>query len=350
MVHGYSLCLADFVACQSNWQVTVQKHAVSPQSAWAVLLAAGDGSRLSTLTRDSAGVAVPKQFCSLSGGVTLLQQTLTRAIAAAPAERIAMVVAQQHRRWWQNTQASLPHECTIVQPMNRGTANGILLAALSIAKRDPLARVLFLPSDHYVEDESLLATALKAAVTRRLARGTLLLLGLEPTAPDPELGYIVPCSALRTLTSCPVKRMVEKPPARVASSLLTEGALWNSFILTAEVATIADLVRARYPKVVADFELALTGRPQLITELYEKLPILDFSRHILQGAEARLSVLRVPECGWSDLGTPRSVAACLQRLTEESCCSKLARDARLVSLAATVSPHAQFAHRVAGSP
>ena len=38
----------------------------------AMVLTAGDGSRLSTLTRDSAAVPVPKQFCSLKGGVTLL--------------------------------------------------------------------------------------------------------------------------------------------------------------------------------------------------------------------------------------------------------------------------------------
>lgn len=35
---------------------------------WAVVLAAGSGTRLSSLTRDSEGAAVPKQFSSLHGG------------------------------------------------------------------------------------------------------------------------------------------------------------------------------------------------------------------------------------------------------------------------------------------
>jgi mannose-1-phosphate guanylyltransferase len=74
----------------------------------------------------------------------------------------------------------------------------------------------------------------------------------------------------------------------------------------------------------------------------QKQPILDFARHILQGAEPCLSVLRVPECGWSDLGTPRSVAACLERLAEDSWHSNLACDAGLVSLAAAISPDAQL--------
>jgi mannose-1-phosphate guanylyltransferase len=95
--------------------------------------------------------------------VTLLQQTLVRAAGVVPQERIAVVVAEQHRRWWQRTQSSIPNGHTITQPANRGTANGILLAALSIATHDPLARLVFLPSDHYIEDESLLTAALQAA-------------------------------------------------------------------------------------------------------------------------------------------------------------------------------------------
>jgi mannose-1-phosphate guanylyltransferase len=319
---------------ESSMSIT---HSYLSSSAWAVVLAGGDGARLSTLTLDSTGIPVPKQFCSLNGGVTLLQQTLTRARAAARRERTVTIVAQQHKRWWQHMDDRF-----IVQPMNRGTANGILLAALTIARLDPAARLVFLPSDHYVGDESRLAAALRAASTKRIARGTLLLLGLEPSGPDPELGYIVPSAPLRSLRSRPVSRMMEKPPASLASTLLKEGALWNSFIFAAEASLIADLMRSRYPQVVADFESALDGGSQRLIELYERLPILDFSRHILQGAEPHLSVLRVPECGWSDLGTPRSVAACLGRLAEDSWHSNLAHNADLVSLAAAISPEAQL--------
>jgi hypothetical protein len=42
-------------------------------------------------------------------------------------------------------------------------------------------------------------------------------------------------------------------------------------------------------------------------DFYERLPLLDFSRDILQHQTARLSVLPVPRCGWNDLGTPRRV-------------------------------------------
>lgn len=35
------------------------------------------------------------------------------------------------------------------------------------------------------------------------------------------------------------------------------------------------------------------------TDLYARLPEIDFSRHMAQGHESDLSVLRVPPCGWS---------------------------------------------------
>ena len=89
---------------------------------WALVLAAGEGSRLRSLTTMRSGVAVPKQFCSLQGGPSLLQEALQRAEAVAPRARICTIVAEQHRRWWEGPLWSLPAQNVIVQPDNRGTA------------------------------------------------------------------------------------------------------------------------------------------------------------------------------------------------------------------------------------
>ena len=51
--------------------------------------------------------------------------------------------------------------------------------------------------------------------------------------------------------------------------------------------------------------------------LYDVLPTLDFSRQILQGREAQLRVLRVPACGWTDLGTPDRVGKSLRGAAAE---------------------------------
>src|SRR5258708_4316875 len=46
---------------------------------WAIVLAAGEGSRLHSLTTTEAGIAIPKQYCSLRGGPSLLREALQRA-------------------------------------------------------------------------------------------------------------------------------------------------------------------------------------------------------------------------------------------------------------------------------
>ncbi|HEY0940883.1 MAG TPA: sugar phosphate nucleotidyltransferase [Steroidobacter sp.] len=125
---------------------------------WALVLAAGDGSRLRALTTQPCGTPVPKQYCSLNGGPTLLEDAMARARAQVAPERVCAIVAQQHHRWWSalDALATLPQANLIVQPRNRGTAIGILYSLLHILSQDAQAQVLLLPSDHYVADEVVL--------------------------------------------------------------------------------------------------------------------------------------------------------------------------------------------------
>ena len=287
------------------------------------MLAAGDCTRLAQLTRDARGHAVPKQYCSLNGGASLLQEAMHRARRLVPRERLCVVFAEQHRRFWGSTLRSLPPANAIVQPRNCGTANGILLALLSILERDPLARIVFLPADHYVRDELALVRRLREAATL-LTRDLdgLLLVGIEPEQADPELGYIVPGPRLADGTRR-VVRFVEKPDLSTARTLIGAGALWNSFIFAARGPALLGLLRERMPDIVDRMAAALArdarlgSRGRALRELYAELPIADFSRTVAQGAEGSMRVITAPACGWSDLGTPERVADALRRMQEE---------------------------------
>jgi mannose-1-phosphate guanylyltransferase len=290
-------------------------HAVTHNAhAWALVLAAGEGTRLSAITRDPTGTPVPKQYCSLDGGPTLLLETLRRGQAFAGRDRLAVVVGAQHERWWRDALWAVPASNVVVQPENRGTAIGILLSVLSIAARDPDARIVFLPADHHVRDEYRLAVSLRRAASSPLAAGELILLGMQPEEPDPELGYIVPASGVASGGESRVARFVEKPSQAVAAELVAGGALWNSFIIAADAAGVIGLMRERHPWLVDTLETARMRGPAALDELYRHLPAIDFSRDVLQGAESRLRLLSVPPCGWSDLGTPRRVSSCLERV------------------------------------
>jgi mannose-1-phosphate guanylyltransferase len=287
------------------------------------VLAAGEGTRLATLTRDAGGNSVPKQFCSLNGGTALVHEAQQRARHVAPPDQICAIVAQQHVRYWRKALCKLPIGNVIVQPQNRGTANGVLLCVLTILERDPLSRIVFLPADHFVLDENALARALRdlGAYLRHNPDG-LTLIGIEPEEPDPELGYIVPG---RTLPdgSRTVSRFVEKPPAPTARELFEGKALWNSFIFAATGSALLGLLRTHLGAHVDDMATALARdaqavQPSALAELYERLPTVDFSRAVVQHAPHVLRVITAPACGWNDLGTPRRVAETLRRLGDNN--------------------------------
>jgi len=304
---------------------------------WALVLAAGEGSRLRALTTHR-GVAVPKQFCSLVGGPSLLEEAILRAQAIVPRQRVCTVVAEQHRVWWEEALRFMPRRNVIVQPQNRGTAVGLLLPLLHIAQRDPQARVVILPSDHYVRDEAVLARSLRQAASR-LAFDTknLWLLGISPEEADPELGYIVPGNRDEA-GALSVAQFVEKPPMTLARLMIERGGLWNAFILAGAVSAILRLFYLRYPQLLNDMRAAVhldASSPDeavAATDLYPRLPELDFSRHVLEGSETALRVLPVPACGWSDLGTPRRVSEALRRLSPNGTASQ--ETASILNLAA----------------
>jgi mannose-1-phosphate guanylyltransferase len=213
----------------------------------------------------------------------------------------------------------MPRANIIVQPRYCGTANGILLATLKILERDPLARIVFLPADHFVRDEAALASSLRDVATE-LTRNPqeLLLVGIEPEEADPELGYIVPSgSEAGVLRS--VARFVEKPELTQARTLLRQGALWNSFIFAAYGPALLGMLRDSFPENVERLETAIArdarigARSLALEEAYEDLPSVDFSRGVMQNAAHRLRVITAPACGWSDLGTPQRVAETLKR-------------------------------------
>jgi mannose-1-phosphate guanylyltransferase len=291
------------------------------RNVWAVVLAAGDGTRLASLTQDASGNSVPKQFCSLNGAGALVHEAVLRARQVVPSERVTVIVARQHARYWRKALYDVPRRNVIVQPHNRGTANGIVLSVLAILDRDPLARIVFMPADHYVLNEGSLELALRElSLHLRQSPDGLVLVGIEPDEADPELGYIVPGPTLSD-GSRRVTQFVEKPTVSLAMRLCESGALWNSFIFAADANWLLSLLRRHLGTTVDDMATALARDAQgrdsaALSEFYETLAPADFSREVVQQAPHALRVVRAPACGWNDLGTPRRVADTLRRLAQ----------------------------------
>ena len=271
---------------------------------WAVVLAGGDGDRVSAMTRDAEGRAVPKQFWCGGGRTPMVRWALARARRVAATPRVLVAVREQHRGFWEGALADVPRENILVQPENRGTAAGVMRALVEIQSREiTTAPVVLLPSDHYVQDERVLHEALGAALGNA-CRGDapVVLLGISPVAQEPGYGWIVPASPG---TFARVRRFAEKPPAPQVREMIRDGALINSLILAARAHVLLALIARVFPETLRAFQRFARepeGAPE-VRRLYEALPSMDLSRDVLQRSTAFLSVVRVPPCGWSDLGT-----------------------------------------------
>ena len=122
---------------------------------WAVLLAGGDGTRLRDLTARIAGDDRPKQFCPIIGAESLLSQTRARLDPLFSGDRQVFVVSRAHEMYYSEELADARDSLVVAQPMNRGTAVGIIIALVQVMQADPDAIVGFFPCDHhYSDDES----------------------------------------------------------------------------------------------------------------------------------------------------------------------------------------------------
>jgi mannose-1-phosphate guanylyltransferase len=278
---------------------------------WAIILAAGEGSRLRLLTTDDRGIVTPKQFCSLRGGASLLEQTLARAERCVPRDRVVVVVARDHEPFWRAQLAHLPAANVIPQPSNRGTAVGLLLPLLHIMARDPEPSLLVLPADHHVRDEATLHGCTDRALTMA-ARGDagVVLLGMSPECATSDYGWIVPGARRGAVHE--VQAFVEKPNPSEAARLMARGGIWNSFLFTARGRALLDLIEARAPGIAHVIDDALRLGGDTLDRIYQPLRSVDLSRDIFAHSAPALRVMQVPACGWTDLGTPQRVVECLE--------------------------------------
>jgi mannose-1-phosphate guanylyltransferase len=123
------------------------------QNRHAIILAGGDGTRLSEITRRISGDSTPKQFCPVIGNTSLLEQTRLRAALVVDKNRILTVLNHAHERHYRDLVNEILPENLVIQPGNRGTAPAILYALMRLSEVARDAYVAVFPSDHFVSDD-----------------------------------------------------------------------------------------------------------------------------------------------------------------------------------------------------
>jgi mannose-1-phosphate guanylyltransferase/mannose-1-phosphate guanylyltransferase/mannose-6-phosphate isomerase len=117
-----------------------------------VILAGGTGAGLWPISRESR----PKQLLSLHGQHTLVQQAALRVadplLFAGP-----MLIANAEHRFDLGAQiqaAGISNALIALEPLGRGTAPAVTIAALLASRADPDAVILVMPVDQWVGDDA----------------------------------------------------------------------------------------------------------------------------------------------------------------------------------------------------
>ncbi len=292
----------------------------NPERTWAIVLAAGDGTRMASLTRAIHGQSLPKQFAALTGPRTLFQQTLHRVATIIPPERVVAVVSDRHEALARQQVADLRGVQIVPQPRNLGTGPGLLLPLVHILARDPEARVVVFPSDHYFQRPAALKPAVLAALdaAAKDSPAGVALLGAEAKEASTELGWIVPAAeeSPGRRSGLPVASFVEKPDVRRAQQLLERHALWNTMIVAGSGRALWHLMLRHLPRQVMALSPYLTKIDALndresLKNTYREMPAADFSRDVLERADG-LAVVPMMDAGWSDCGTPERLIGALK--------------------------------------
>ncbi|GHY15078.1 mannose-1-phosphate guanylyltransferase/mannose-6-phosphate isomerase [Vibrio cholerae] len=266
-----------------------------------VIMAGGSGSRLWPLSRGN----FPKQFLSLSGKATMLQNTICRlsGINHLP----AMLICNEEHRFIaaeQIRQLGVKHSGILLEPIGRNTAPAIGLAAFKAVElgQDPL--LLVLPADHVIENVDVFQQSVNRA-TELAQAGKLVTFGIVGNKPETGYGYI------KRGDSCQygyiVDGFVEKPNLTTAKEYIASGDYyWNSGIFLFKASRYLAELKAYRPDIYSACELAMRAQNNDIDFIridkpaFEACPDDSIDYAVMEHTND--AVVVPMDAGWSDVG------------------------------------------------
>lgn len=273
----------------------------------AMIMAGGGGTRFWPRSRRRR----PKQFLTLAGDRSLLQQAQDRVEGLAAPEHTWVITAADYRDETHRQLPTVPQDHIVGEPCGRDTAPCIGLGAALIAREDPQAVMLVTPADHVIEPAQEFRRA--AHVALRMAEehpSALITFGIPPTFPATGYGYIHrgPEAANRQGVGVyRVRAFEEKPPADKAERFVVSGEYyWNSGIFVWKASTVLEQLRAQKPSLHATVQRIADAwstprRDAVLHQEYEGLERISIDYAVMEHAPEVL-VVQAPY-RWDDVGS-----------------------------------------------
>jgi mannose-1-phosphate guanylyltransferase len=264
---------------------------------WGIVLTGPTGERRRPRGRGPAARPAPP-----AARHVLLRRVLEGASRLIPGERLVAVLDRAHSASYATALADRPEVQRVVQPAYRGSAPALFVTALKIARQDPHATVVVLPTDGAMTGEARLMADVARAVRAVALRPDLpVVIGGHPGARDGGAGcWIEPGPAiegLETLGIRAIERFVLRPSPVEVTALRDGDGLVNTHVVIARLDTLIALGARTAPDVLEALEplAEAFGAPEesLMSEaVYEQMPYADLAR-VLFVRPAQFAVLAV---------------------------------------------------------
>jgi mannose-1-phosphate guanylyltransferase len=228
-----------------------------------------------------------------------------------PYDHIYVVTEATHADDLREQLPEIPPANVLVEPLRRGTAAAVGLAATVIAHRDPEATMVSLHSDHAVERPQEFCSVVGAAFAVAESAPWLVTTGVRPSEAHTGLGYIEPGAQLGEFEGYGARRVVrfvEKPDAATAQRFVRDGYLWNPGYFIWRVDVILNEFARLLPEIhqpLGDVARALDTADQgrVLAEAYARMPVETIDYGIMERADR---IATVPgDFGWTDIGSWR---------------------------------------------
>ena len=258
----------------------------------AIILAGGSGERFWPLSTPEK----PKQFLRVFGGASLIRQSVLRLRGLVAMEDVFVVTSSALVAATRKELPELPKANVVGEPMRRDTgaavALGVGIASRAVGDAGPSGRgdlVLgFFPADQLATDPVRFRKTVRAAIARAKRTKAIVTIGIRPTYPSTQFGYVNPQTGA----------FVEKPNERKAKAYLKKGFLWNAgmFIGCAETFKAAFAVHA--PGLQS---LSSLSSFSSLRRVYEPLPKISFDYAVMEKLKG-VQVVK-GDFGWDDVGS-----------------------------------------------
>lgn len=275
-----------------------------------LILAGGLGTRLWPSSREH----MPKHLLSLIGEHSLLRETYLRIAPLVEPHQVYIATAAAHAGQVRDQLPELPPENILVEPLGKGTAPCIGLAALYMRRKNPHGIMASLHADHVILDPERFRAALKSAVALA-EKGYIATLGIAPRWAETGFGYIErgqPVDDAPVGPAYHVIQFTEKPDVERARQFVESGRYyWNSGIFIWQIARILAEIRTLLPELCAALDEidAAMDTPNACSVLEAVWPTIQPITVDVGVMEKARRVVVIPiSVGWNDVGSWKAVA------------------------------------------